>query len=343
MSRGRLVAPNLDDRTWQDIVNEARALIPTYAPEWTDHNPSDLGMALIELFAWLVEGMIYRLNRVPEKNYIEFLNLLGITRDPATPASVWVTYSLAPDTSPLVVPKGSQVSTQQTETEEAIVFETDDDVTLLPLNLTQALLFTESPSHYDDVTSQLVGAPLSGLKFTIKAGSTNTIYLGFDAPTTQTLVLQFRFAQSFESREPEARRPWQISWFYSFGSDASLTWKEMQLVEDGTDQFQRNGRISFMVAEDWSMQAPQTWSEEAPGDIEPLFWLACQIKNKSEKNLELGLDHILFNSVSATNALTMSQSELLGVSSGQPFQFFELAHHPLFKKPGTENPYSHLK
>jgi hypothetical protein len=64
MARGRLEPPDLDDRTWEEIVAQARALIPTYAPDWTDHNPSDLGIALVELFAWLVEGMIFRLNRV---------------------------------------------------------------------------------------------------------------------------------------------------------------------------------------------------------------------------------------------------------------------------------------
>ena len=85
--RGRIVPPNLDDRTWQDLVDEMRALIPKYAPQWTDHNPSDLGITLIELFAWLAEGVIYRLNQTPEKNYVAFLNLLGITRDPPTPAT----------------------------------------------------------------------------------------------------------------------------------------------------------------------------------------------------------------------------------------------------------------
>ena len=89
--RGRIVPPNLDDRVWTDLVAEARALIPSYAPKWTDHNPSDLGIALVELFAYLVEGLIYRLNRVPDKNYIAFLNLLGIKRDPATPATSWLT------------------------------------------------------------------------------------------------------------------------------------------------------------------------------------------------------------------------------------------------------------
>ena len=83
MARGRLEAPDLDDRTWEQIVAQARALIPTYAPNWTDHNPSDLGITLIELFAWLVEGMIFRLNRVPDKNLIEFSEP---DRDHARPA-----------------------------------------------------------------------------------------------------------------------------------------------------------------------------------------------------------------------------------------------------------------
>src|SRR4029079_9049214 len=96
MARGVLDSLNLDDRSWQEIVDQARALIPTYAPGWTDHNPSDLGVTLIELFAWLVEGMIYRLNRVPDKSLLEFLTLIGITRDPATPASTYIIYQLAP-------------------------------------------------------------------------------------------------------------------------------------------------------------------------------------------------------------------------------------------------------
>lgn len=87
MDRGRLIPPNLDDRSWKDIVEQAKALIPQYAPEWTDHSPSDLGITLIELFAWITEGMIYRLNKVPEKSYLTLLNLIGVTRDPATPAN----------------------------------------------------------------------------------------------------------------------------------------------------------------------------------------------------------------------------------------------------------------
>ena len=73
-----LPTPNLDDRRFQDIVDEARRLIPRYCPEWTDHNLSDPGITLIELFAWMMDMLLYRLNRVPDKNFVTFLDLIGV-------------------------------------------------------------------------------------------------------------------------------------------------------------------------------------------------------------------------------------------------------------------------
>ncbi|NEN97638.1 MAG: hypothetical protein F6K50_19540 [Moorea sp. SIO3I7] len=72
-----LQLPNLDDKTYDDLVAEAISLIPTYAPQWTNHNPSDPGITLIELFAYLTEMLLYRQNRVTEANIIMFLKLLN--------------------------------------------------------------------------------------------------------------------------------------------------------------------------------------------------------------------------------------------------------------------------
>ena len=82
-----LPTPNLDDRKFQDIVREARSKIPQYCPKWTDYNLSDPGITLIELFAWMVDKLLYRLNRVPEKNYIKFMELIGIHLEPPNPAT----------------------------------------------------------------------------------------------------------------------------------------------------------------------------------------------------------------------------------------------------------------
>jgi hypothetical protein len=71
-----LRVPNLDDRTFDDLVDEALAMLPRYAPAWTNHNPSDPGITLIELFAYFTELFIYRLNRVTRETKIRFLQLL---------------------------------------------------------------------------------------------------------------------------------------------------------------------------------------------------------------------------------------------------------------------------
>ena len=77
---------NLDDRTFTDLVDEERLLIPRYARPWTDHNVSDPGIMLIELFAWLTEALLYRINRVPDPSRMRLLELLGASFRPAEPA-----------------------------------------------------------------------------------------------------------------------------------------------------------------------------------------------------------------------------------------------------------------
>src|SRR5258705_3457415 len=81
-----LPVPNLDDRSWKQIVDEAVRLIPRYCPEWTHHNTSDPGVTLLELYAWMTEMVIYRLNNVPEKNFLTFLDLIGVRLQPPQPA-----------------------------------------------------------------------------------------------------------------------------------------------------------------------------------------------------------------------------------------------------------------
>lgn len=70
---------NLDDKTFDDIRDEAIRLIPRYCPEWTNHNASDPGITLIELFSWMTEMTLYRLNKVPQKNYLAMLELMGLS------------------------------------------------------------------------------------------------------------------------------------------------------------------------------------------------------------------------------------------------------------------------
>jgi len=72
-----LQPPVLDDRSYADLLDEAEALIRTYAPEWTNRNPSDPGITLLELFAWLSEMLIFRADQIPERHVVAFLRLLN--------------------------------------------------------------------------------------------------------------------------------------------------------------------------------------------------------------------------------------------------------------------------
>ncbi|MBO0780137.1 MAG: hypothetical protein J2P37_15035, partial [Ktedonobacteraceae bacterium] len=86
-----LQIPSLDDRKYQDLLDEALARIPVHNPEWKNFNKSDPGVTLIELFAFLTENLLYRSNQIPERNRRKFLTLLGIGLQPATSAQGIVT------------------------------------------------------------------------------------------------------------------------------------------------------------------------------------------------------------------------------------------------------------
>ncbi len=86
-----LTAPNLDDRKYQDLLDEALSRIPVYTPEWTNFNKSDPGVTLIEVFAFMTETLLYRCNRVPERNRAKFLQLLNLPLQPATSAQGLIT------------------------------------------------------------------------------------------------------------------------------------------------------------------------------------------------------------------------------------------------------------
>src|SRR5262249_1179394 len=126
-------APNLDNRRFQQIVDEAKRLIPRYCPEWTDHNVSDPGVALIELFAWMTESLLYRINQVPEKNYIKFLEMLGVHLDPPRAAEADLTFYLSgPASSEVTIDEGTEAATLRTETAAATVFTTERDLAIRP-------------------------------------------------------------------------------------------------------------------------------------------------------------------------------------------------------------------
>jgi predicted phage baseplate assembly protein len=110
-----LPLPNLDTRRWTDLVDEGRALIPQYAPGWTDHNIHDPGITLIELLAWKVEQDMYRVNRVPAWDRRKFLDLIGFPPLPPQAANTPMTFTLAPAAPPQLLPAGLTVAAARSD------------------------------------------------------------------------------------------------------------------------------------------------------------------------------------------------------------------------------------
>jgi len=121
--------PNLDDRRYADLVAEARALIPQYCPEWTNLNDADPGITLVQLFAWMTEMIVFRLNRVPDKTYIHFLNFIGEERRTALPAVAPLTFTLKGEGDAAEVPAHTRCSTRQREEAPALDFITTEPLT----------------------------------------------------------------------------------------------------------------------------------------------------------------------------------------------------------------------
>ncbi|KGK41988.1 hypothetical protein LH51_10615 [Nitrincola sp. A-D6] len=125
-----LPVPRLDNRTYDDLLAEALRRLPLHTPEYTNHNASDPGRAILEANAFLTETLLYQINRVPDQTHIAFLNLIGITARPAQPARADLAFVLKDlkrpgDPLQVDVPRGSQVAVDDPDLDDEVVFETD--------------------------------------------------------------------------------------------------------------------------------------------------------------------------------------------------------------------------
>jgi predicted phage baseplate assembly protein len=122
--------PSLDDRSFDDLVEELIARIPAHTPEWTDPRPGDPGRTLIDLFAWLGDTLLYRANLIPERQRLAFLRLLGIPMRPAIAAQGLV--SLAIDDKTIFRSETIQPLATLTG---AVNFETRQEITIHPVQV----------------------------------------------------------------------------------------------------------------------------------------------------------------------------------------------------------------
>lgn len=322
-----LEAPNLDDRDFQDIVAESRALIPRYAPEWTNHNDSDPGIALLQLQAWMTDIILYRLNRVPERNYIKFLQLLGIELQPRVPATTELTFTLGdPTLDHVIIPKASQVAAAEPdEAGDPIIFETDE--ALIALGAELAAIQVYDGVSYSIKTNANTAVDQTYHPFGVYAREGSALLLGFRFAgpfTEQQINLAVVVHDAAESDSAACNLQLDtlplaatLVWEYWNGTE----WKQINIDKDETQAFSLTGHVY--------LPGPGTRAVTAVvGDVaEALYWFRCRLdKSQYEVVPELQLVHT--NTVAATQAITIND-EVLGGSNGRPDQTFRLATTPV--------------
>ena len=324
-----LQAPNLDDRKFQDIVSEARSKIPVYCPRWTDYNLSDPGVTLIELFAWMVDMLLYRLNRVPDKNYIKFMDLMGIRLEPPKPAAVNVTFRLsAPQPEPVTIPRGTEVATVRTETQDAIGFTTDRDLTILLPTLAHALI-TPDDSTFTDIMSALKNPDIRTPVFQAVPAENNALYLGYgEELNALTVVLAIQC--TIEGVGVDPRNP-PLAWEYWDGEQER--WAPLGLESDTTGGLNIDGQVILHIP-----------STNAMRDVNGTHasWIRCRAIKPASTQRAYSSSPMVTSVVSDSIGCTVPAShaqpisdELLGRSDGKPGQRFQLQNVPvLSREPG---------
>jgi predicted phage baseplate assembly protein len=322
-----LPAPNLDDRRFQDIVDEAKRHITRYCPEWTDHNVSDPGVALIELFAWMTEMILYRVNQVPDRLYVKFLELVGIELFSSAPARTDVLFSLAgPATESVRVPAGTQVGTERGGGEDQIIFMTDEDLVLVEPHLTACL--TRSAGRFEDHTDDLrVEGSEVACFASLQPG--DAVYLGFDSSLGGNMIQLDVTVGSVEGAGIDPRRPPRV-WQTWDGGD----WRDVRILSDTSDGFNTSGQVTLVL--------PARHEALVVGSVRA-FWVRCRLiepprgQRTYQKSPMLGsvIPYGLGGAVSAHHA-EPAPTELVGTSTGRPGQVFVVRRAPVLPRKPKE-------
>ncbi len=354
-----LPSPNLDNRSFQDIVDDVKRQIGRRCPEWTDHNVSDPGVTLIELFASMTEMMLFQLNQVPEKNYLKFLEMIGVSLEPPASAQTELRFRLSRPLEDLdgeeafehtLRARETVAATLRTEQEESVEFCTDSDLRFVRpfLSYVKAI-----PASELGVTGEAASAGardfVPGRPFTVYSAVPRTgdaLFLGFEADVSGNLV-QFEVncvrSAATGLNEDYPAQQWEV-W-----NGAENRWDGLE-VSDTTYGFNRppgqikNDRPTGLIE---IALPPGLIKRQIDG--KSAYWVRCryttalpprgpegQVPDAYQKSPEF-LDltaRVVGGTVSASNCATVMFRDL-GQSDGAPGQVFALGHDPVLpRRPG---------
>ncbi len=338
----QLPTPKLDDRHFQDLVDEAKKRIPQYCKEWTDHNVSDPGVTLIELFAWMTDILLYRLNQVPDLHYIKFMEMLGIQLKPPVPASVPVSFWLsAPQANPVLIPKGTEVASTQIETKPSVIFTTSADFKIQPPVLKAVLSRTASNDGSKKVFSEInlrrLESGFEGFYIFSRAPQVDdALYFGFENDLSEHILGIDMDCDPAGGAGVDPTMP-PYEWEASTGLEEPR-WRRCEVESDTTKGMNVTGQIQIHL--------PRLGRYTTSG--QNLYWVRVRVKEISALEAEQGMRPYQVSprirkaevaswggSTNATHSRTVV-NEMVGVSDGSPGQRFRVQFTPILERQEEE-------
>ena len=314
-----LPAPNLDDRSFQDLVDEAKRLVQLRCPEWTDNNVADPGVTLIETFAFMVDQLIYRLNRVPDLNYIKFLDLLGEQLRPPSAAIAPVKFSLAvPKATNVLIPAGTLVSTARRGQEPPISFSTQTDLDLVSVSLEHILTQAVGQEAVPQGQSIAEHSEFSCFSDVPQVG--DALYVGL-TQAAPNCIIRISVDCRIEGIGVDPLRPPLIA----EGWDGQQ-WTRIHLLKDTTGGLNQRGTIDIYVEQ----HALSSFSGLSAGwirvrvveaiDDQPRYTSSPQIKS---------IDIATIGGITNVSQCTPITNEIVGTVTGTPGEILQLNRFPL--------------
>lgn len=336
-----LEIPDLDDRDYETLLEDATKRIPVHTDEWTDHNVHDPGITILELLAWIVESDIYQANRLGERHVQKYLKLMGVRPEPPRPASTRLWIDPPPALDGTTVQSGEKLVADD-GSEDPKTFQTTSSITLTTARI-ETVLTEHRGGRVDNTNANRTGG-IYFHPFGERAQQGSALYLGFDGDpfgAADHLEIAVDFHEddlprpaSHGVEEPTFEPTVEVVWEHCTDYDTWFrddSWSEVEVPADGTEQFYRGGTVT--------LEKPAEWIDEPARVMDldrELRWLRCRVE-KSGYEIPPQVNSFYLDVVPAEHLAVVEGTAPLrrpdggSETSARPGQTFAFEHAPVLR------------
>jgi len=292
--------PKIDERNFDLIIKEIKNIIPYYTPEWSPTNSKDdFGVVLYKIYSKLLQHVVYKLNKVPERNFIEFLNVLGITLTPNQAAKVPATFTLSKGvTKNTLVPSGTELIAQSVSKNTELVFTTESDLLVTFAKILKVYSVEKLPNALDVKIYDHTDDIFRRKPFTFFDGNENLqkhiLYIGhddlFNIESTSIIIYLHSLNQENSGlTNPDNQLALDLS------DSTVLTWEyDWQIDPDTGKEIPNSAKQMSFTRFDNSivLQKPHEKVEELQVRGIKSRWIRCRLKDFDENQHADILDNV---------------------------------------------------